>query len=309
MFIFSVCVMQVMAQELTDIRANPDMVSSVDIPTLMTHFGSMLVSVYTLHKAIFGGQDWGEVSSPLMTISPFMTLLFMVYISFAVLCVLNIVTGVFIENANKITMKDEEHVIMEDMSARQQWFEEVQMLFSRADVTGTGALDYPAFHGHVSDVRVQAFFRKLGLDVEASGSYGLFQLLDFNGDGKVDMDEFVLGCSQLHGNARSLDIAKLRHDNKKLKEQISAVAEFQSVTLEEISAILHHMANGVQCEGDSFIGESLASRLTVDSVPESILGSQRLKPIQILSEDAAHDNDDKSGPYTPSSECRRWDSL
>jgi len=28
---------------------------------------------------------------------------------------------------------------------------------------------------------------------------------DFDGDGTVDMDEFIEGCTHVHGNARSLE--------------------------------------------------------------------------------------------------------
>merc|ERR1711964_549363 len=112
-------------------------------------------------------------------------------------------------------------MIMEEVSSRQAWFEEAKALFERADVDGVGALDWPAFQAHVSDVRVQALLRKMGLDVESSGAQGVFNLLDFNQDGTVSLDEFVLGIQQLHGQARSLDVAKLQHDNNSMKIQLN----------------------------------------------------------------------------------------
>lgn len=90
---------------------DPDTRDNFDAESAMEHFGSMTASLYTMHKAIFGGIDWGDATDYAFASYPALVLMFMVYITFAMLCVLNVVTGVFVENANKITMNDEETMI------------------------------------------------------------------------------------------------------------------------------------------------------------------------------------------------------
>eukprot|EP00913_Durusdinium_trenchii_P030868 g28910.t1 len=44
----------------------------------------------------------------------------------------------------------------------------------------------------------------------------LFMLLDSDRKGSIDLDEFVSGCMQLHGPAKSLQMAKMSYENKPL---------------------------------------------------------------------------------------------
>jgi len=39
-------------------------------------------------------------------------------------------------------------------------------------------------------------------------------LLDVDKNGVIDLDEFVNGCMQLHGPAKSLQMAKMGYENK-----------------------------------------------------------------------------------------------
>merc|ERR1740121_2840658 len=48
------------------------------------------------------------------------------------------------------------------------------------------------------------------LDLEISDVDAFFNLLDYDGNGAVDIDEFTLGCMRLKGTARSLDVARLQ---------------------------------------------------------------------------------------------------
>merc|ERR1712217_913911 len=139
---------------------------------LLEHFGSLSLTVYTLFKSISGGIDWGDAADPLLTVSPVFGFLFVMYVAFVLLCVLNIITGVFVENANKIITHDEDNVIRETLEARMRWIGEVQALFAEADVDGNGTLAWPEFKEKADDVRVLALFSKLGIDVEAQSKKG-----------------------------------------------------------------------------------------------------------------------------------------
>merc|ERR1712113_1067003 len=96
---------------------------------------------YTLQIAITGGADWADIAQPLMSISPLLVFCFTLYVAFAVLCVLNIATGVFVQKAFKTKMHDDDAMLVEDQMKRREWLEEVQFLFERADLTRSGGLD------------------------------------------------------------------------------------------------------------------------------------------------------------------------
>merc|ERR1711879_397982 len=75
----------------------------------------------------------------------------------------------------------------------------------------------------VQDVKVQYHFRKLGLEVNPKDSRTLFNLLDMDRTGMLDFDKFAIGVEQLRGQVRSLDIARVRLDCKKLEKQVIKV--------------------------------------------------------------------------------------
>lgn len=92
---------------------------------------------------------------------------------------------------------------------RKKWLDEVRTLFVSADVDSSERLQLDAFRDWFANPRVRALLRKLCIQVESVSSHHLFMLLDFNNDGFVQLEEFIVGIQQLHGEARSLDIAKL----------------------------------------------------------------------------------------------------
>merc|ERR1719491_1813548 len=129
MFIVSICLMQLSAFELN--KMDP---SERDV--LLAHYGSLIQSIYTLYQSITGGVDWADVAKPLLDVSPALAVIFSFYIAFAVLCVLNIITGVFVDNASSISLADEEQLVIEGFENRVKWFEEVKELF--ITMTGSG---------------------------------------------------------------------------------------------------------------------------------------------------------------------------
>ncbi|CAJ1332670.1 unnamed protein product [Effrenium voratum] len=60
----------------------------------------------------------------------------------------------------------------------------------------------------------------------------LFMLLDSDQRGVIDLDEFVSGCLQLHGPAKSLQLAKMSYENKLTRKAIKQLSqEIQSIQI------------------------------------------------------------------------------
>ena len=51
------------------------------------------------------------------------------------------------------------------------------------------------------------------IDVDPSDAKDLYQLLDVENSGAVPAEEFLGGCMRLRGNARSLDLSLMMHEN------------------------------------------------------------------------------------------------
>eukprot|EP00927_Polykrikos_kofoidii_P054392 TRINITY_DN4880_c0_g1_i1.p1 TRINITY_DN4880_c0_g1~~TRINITY_DN4880_c0_g1_i1.p1 ORF type:complete len:778 (-),score=144.65 TRINITY_DN4880_c0_g1_i1:154-2487(-) len=188
-------------------------------------YDSLPKTMFTLYKSIIGGVDWGEISGPLFSIHFGLGMIFTFYVTFAILCVMNIVTGVFVENANSVTMKSQNEMVVEDLESRKQWLNEVKDLFEQGDSDNLGHFNAEKFEVFFAGPRVQAACRKLGVEVHPYHAQGLFDILDFDGDGTISKEEFALGLDALHGSAKSIDVCRIKHQLMGLYSLVESLAD------------------------------------------------------------------------------------
>jgi hypothetical protein len=189
---------------------------------LRWYLGHLPRAMFTLFKAISGGQNWGEIAEPLKHVSWNLVAFFCLYIGVVVFAVLNIVTSIFIENARKNTLHDKDHLIWEEVQEHNWRQESLRTMFHKADLDGSGSVDFNNFKNHFEDPIVQAYFRTMGLDIGACGTDALFELLDFDRSGYIDEDTFVAGCTHFRGSAKQMDFEKLACHVKSLETALIA---------------------------------------------------------------------------------------
>merc|ERR1740121_2321692 len=67
---------------------------------LQYFFGSLGRTVLSLWQAMSGGADWDNMVGPMIIeVDPFLGVAFAAYIAFAILALMNVVTGVFVQTA------------------------------------------------------------------------------------------------------------------------------------------------------------------------------------------------------------------
>lgn len=225
MYIFGVYV----TQQALDIRLvdhpsevdwDPKCEPNVRDEHLQKYFGTLVLTVWSLYSSVSGGLDWRYLADPLMcTGQASWGLIFMVYTSFTSFAFLNVVTGIFVDNAMKSSSKDKDMVIHEELSRRKNYINDVRQMFFEADRDHSGQLTWSEFAQHLNDPRVKAYFNSL--ELEASEARGLFTLLDTDGTGLVSADEFIMGCVRLKGGAKGVDVATLMYENKKMLRKLN----------------------------------------------------------------------------------------
>lgn len=216
MFSVTVCICQLLRPYLASLESETEKTELTD------SFGSMILGIFTLFQAMSGGVDWGEVALKLMKVSWWLALLFCVYMAFALFCVLNVMTGVFVEHASKMTSADEEMIMMEEVRARQDYVDTVSRLFADCDKDNSGAVEWEEFQHCASDLHFQTCFKKLGiaLDTEADLK-NVFHMLDFQNNGSVSVEEFAIGIQMFSGGAKRIDVARLMFEVTTIKKYMT----------------------------------------------------------------------------------------
>lgn len=190
-----------------------------DLENMKLMFGSVAGTLYSLYKAMSGGADWGDIAQPLEDrIHVLFAPLFSAYIAFAVFAVLNVVTGVFVNEAMKMAASDQEFVIEEELARKGSDVNEFIRMFIEADADGSGTVSWAEFTEHMEDDRVKAYFKVLDLNVDEAQQ--LFDLLDSDNTGEVSIDAFVKGCVKLKGSAKSIDMQTLLIQTKSMSEDL-----------------------------------------------------------------------------------------
>merc|ERR1712110_656064 len=123
----------------------------------------------------------------------------------------NIVTGIFVENATSLSAKDEELMLLAEAEKRKVWMDEVKRLFSLTALDRTRDMTFEEFTRTLKNAQVQMCLKNLGIDVFASSHHNLFEMFDFDGTGEIAIDELATGLMKIQGNARSIDLAEVRH--------------------------------------------------------------------------------------------------
>ncbi|CAE7731307.1 Cacna1h [Symbiodinium necroappetens] len=222
---------------------------------LLLHFGTLLGGIFTLFSSMSGGVDWADVARMLNEVSLLLALLFVVYMCFALFCVLNVMTGVFVENASRMTAADEEMCMMEELRARKDYVDTVSRLFSECDVDNSGNVNWEEFQACASDLHFQTCFKKLGIAIDTEAELrNVFHMLDFQNNGSVSVEEFAIGIQMFSGGAKSIDVARLMF---------------------EVATVKKYMAN---------VHEALVGPVDPDDHPE-FLGAQQNRQSEVVSEE------------------------
>ncbi|CAJ1411164.1 unnamed protein product [Effrenium voratum] len=235
--VFQILIMYFFSLALTQgavayLRTNPD-----PDPRLSKYWGHLSASMATLFMAVTGGISWEVASDPLWEISWIHWWLFLFYVSFTVLAVLNVMTGVFCQSAIKSAQHDHELLLQNMLAEKDDHLKRIKDLFAKLDHDGSGTVTLAELEDHMSDPSVQAFFESLELSITDVWSF--FKLLESNVGCDIEPDAFFEGCQRLKGYARSLDLAKLMHQTQTLgKRQVDFMNHMEE-QMEQMWAKLH----------------------------------------------------------------------
>lgn len=205
------------------------------------YYGGLFATMESLYQAITGGNDWRNLVEPLATrVSPIMPVVFVLYISFAVLAMMNVVTGIFVESALQTTRQDEENEMRRTLKD----------IFNKLDATEDGVITYVEFTQHLDQPEVKSTFESMGFDVQEAAR--LFRLLDTDHSGSIESQELLEGCLRLRGPATAMDVAIIQYSSKR-------VFEFHRSQFEVLVAALDIIIN--KLPEDSEFGEARTGKL------------------------------------------------
>jgi len=198
--VFYMCSIGFLQGAAESLRKNPDNDNLFD--GLETWYRDLPCAMFSLLVAITGGYDWLEIRRPLTHVGWIYASAFPAFIMFVNIGVVNVLTGVFMENADEFA--DRDLIIQRESAKVDSFISEMLDLWYEFDGSTSGRITWEQFTAYFSDSSVQAYLAAHNL--ETSHADMLFKLLDKDRTGDIDLDEFVLGLIRLRGDAKATDV-------------------------------------------------------------------------------------------------------
>ena len=179
-------------------------------------FGSLTSSMLSLFESTTDGIEWEDVVNPLSEdISPLLLLPFCFYISFALFALLNVITAIFIDPSLQHGQDELREYLLEEarLAFMNQEKGEKSHMITRAEM-----------EMHLKDPHLKSLLH--AVDVDESHAHELFNLIDDDDVGEIEVTDFVNGCLQVSGLAKAIDLAALVHENRRVNKKYAEHAEF-----------------------------------------------------------------------------------
>jgi len=238
-FVFSILFTQAASGHIHDFYMLENGEVAKDTTDLRTHWGTVPRGMLSLYMAITGGISWYEILVPLYPVGPHWVCLLVMYVCFAQFAVLNVLTGVFCQNAIESAQKDEDLAIQEVLANKRYHVRQMQELFKSIDTDCDGSISMAEFHELLHDETLRAHFETMGVD--PSDVDALFRLMDTDGGSVIEIDEFIDGILRMRGLAQRVDLAKMSYEHRFMfRELNSAMQKMQ----DPLAAFLENTAVG-----------------------------------------------------------------
>lgn len=188
-----------------------------DFSTVKQTWGSVAGSIFSLFQAITGGNDWHNFLSVFDDFVPGTntnTFVFAIFIAFATLVMMNLVTGVFVEGAQRIAQEEKNQELLKHVRRllapdKSRPTPRPSVFIRGEDDHHEELISWADFCKKLNTEEMRAYLTAFELD--ASQAKDIFYILDQDRVGKVTMREFFSACVNLHGRPRRADTAILRH--------------------------------------------------------------------------------------------------
>jgi Ca2+-binding EF-hand superfamily protein len=131
-----------------------------------------------------------------------------------VFAVANIVNGVFVDGAIELAKRDRTTMMQKQRERDENKESHLVDLLTIMDSDGDNLITDEEFLESLEKQEIRDYIS--ALDVEINDAKEFFQLLDADGSGQVDIIEFVTGMQKFRGEAKSIDIHMMLHENRKL---------------------------------------------------------------------------------------------
>lgn len=232
LYVFALLFVQTMVAYAIDHEDDTDLQAFNDVTK---YFPSVATGMLTLYQCASGGLDWQEVYDVVCLsgfVSSFLFLFFLLFFNFSVL---NILTGIFLEQALHNSQPDRDALMLHQRRKDEAEVIELTRLFHKMDRNESGTLTYSEFMEYGTDSEMTARLSTLGLDIKDTQQF--FEVIaEISGSHILLIDDFVKHCTKMKGTATGIDLQVLSYQVRLLQrcvEKLSRPSECNAARVDD----------------------------------------------------------------------------
>jgi len=217
-FLFALCFLHGLTDYLVD-------TSSQSIPAdvdegIHDYWSSLSKAMISLYMAMAGGTDWEEIAAPIRVISSLYYSIFLFYVAFSFISVLNVVTGLYVDSAMKVSEQDENSV--QEQTVEREEVEKLVNLFIEQNEEKSRLMSWTGFRSALKTKEMADFMACL--EISLKDVKRVFKALARSG--YVDVDEFVTACTKVRGDYKGIDQLALLTETRRNSARIADLFEY-----------------------------------------------------------------------------------
>jgi hypothetical protein len=196
------------------------------IEEILVNFGSVQVTMLSLFKVITGGDDWKHYYDQMAHVGPMAATIYLLFIAFTNIALMNILTGLFVENAIKLAEPDRDAVFLQKHKTHEKSVSELSALIKGIDLDGDGCISDDEFTKQMRSSSGELRTYLGALDVHEDEAAQFWRVLKANNVGEgVRVTDFIRGCVKLKGTASSIDMQALVYEIRHMHRKIYDIGE------------------------------------------------------------------------------------
>lgn len=178
-------------------------------PVIFMYFGDVPRSMFSMFE-VMTIEGWPTMSRRSMQYLPSVWIFFVLFISFTSFGIMNVLTAVIVESTLDMSRKHQQDIAKKLHIEKKRALNKIYSVFKLADRDGNEQLSKEEFLAALKmpDV-VRALYE---CDIDMGDAESLFDILDYDGSGELDVTEFIQGCMSARGGAKARDVLAAQCD-------------------------------------------------------------------------------------------------
>jgi len=220
-FVFSLCFLTGISTYV--VETPTELITDSTLDGIENHWSSVPMAILTLFMAITGGSDWEHLAEPLRAAGLQYFLLFLGFIVFMSLAVLNVVLGRFVDHAISVALQDAQDSLEDAMCSPEVEAFRDYVISEHAEQS-TGSLNHSAFLVLLksNNKAVLGFLRVLGL--RSKDAQRVFR--ELSQGNSVTVRDFIQGCLRFERSQKEGEVATIAIHTKRFTQQFVVVMEY-----------------------------------------------------------------------------------